>query len=247
MSRLKDRCSTSPTMTTTVGEDVDKNQEEELCNQFAAMPSPSRKSQQTHSADEDGKSLGKCSDDNTTSLHDMIESALILLEKDWNGHLLLRCLPMTLQDIKNPNISGEPVDDINICDYLSGKKKAQQFVRLNFSPSEYPPSDKPFERANKVWTKLKKYIESSSFDSKMSDSPVVCTSAAARGMGKSLLVRSTMIRIKSPSQRRELTLTSDKLSLSMTEREENVQMEERFHEKRPAKMYPREPVDFPSQ
>jgi hypothetical protein len=183
MSLLEDRCTTSP-MTT--GDDVDKNQEEALCNQFAAMPSPSRPSQQQKSAGEDGKSLGKCSDDSTSALHDMITDALIVLEKDWNGHLLLRCLPMTSQDIENPDMSGEPVDDINICDYLSGKKKEQHYVRLNFSPSEFPPplATNPFERGNKVWSKLKKYIEKSSFDSSMSDSPVVCTSAAARGMGK---------------------------------------------------------------
>ena len=183
MSRLENRCTTSPT-TTTVGDDVDKNQEQSLCNQFAAMPSPSRPSQQQNSAGEDGKSLDKCSDDNTTALHDMIASSLIGLEKDWTGQLMLQCLPMTSQDMKKSDVSWEPFDDINICDYLSGKKKEQHYVRLNFSPSEFPPSDKPFERANSVWQKLKKYIEQSSFDSQKSDSPVVCTAGAARGMGK---------------------------------------------------------------
>ena len=53
------------------GKSAAENQEEALCNQFAAMPSPSRTSHQKKSAGEDGKSLGKCIDDNTTSLHDM--------------------------------------------------------------------------------------------------------------------------------------------------------------------------------
>jgi hypothetical protein len=179
MSRLEDRCSTSPTTTTTVGDDVDKNEEEVLCNQFAAMPSPSRP--QKNSA---GKSLDKGSNDNTTALHDMIASTLIAMEKGWEGLLLLRCLPMTSQDIKNSQVLWEPFDDINICDYLAGKKKDQHYVRLNFSPSEFPPSNNPFDRANKVWPQLKKYIEQSSFDSRMSDSPVVCTAGAAGGMGK---------------------------------------------------------------
>ena len=113
---------------------MDNNQEEELCNQFAfaAMPSPSRTSHQKKSAGEDGKSLGKCSDDNTTALHDMIASALIGLQKPWAVHLLLRCLPMTSPDIENSDLSGEPVDDISICDFLSGKKKEQHYARLNF-------------------------------------------------------------------------------------------------------------------
>src|SRR5210317_2354582 len=119
MSRLENRCTTSPT-TTNVGDDVDKNQEQSLCNQFAAMPSPSRPSQQQNSAGDDGKSLDKCSDDNTTTaLHDMIASSLIGLEKDWTGQLMLQCLPMTSQDMKKSDVSWEPFDDINICDYLS--------------------------------------------------------------------------------------------------------------------------------
>ena len=206
MSLLEDRCTTSLTTSTVVGDNVDKNQEEALCNQFAAMPSPSRR-----------KSLDKCSDDNTPALHDMIASALIGLEKDWTGQLLLRCLPMTSQDVKDADASGEPLDDINICDYLSGKKKEQHYVRLNFSPSEFPPP---------LWYALLVLLEE---------------------WGKSSLVRSIMHLIKSPSPRREQMSTSVKLTSSMMERGVSDQMEDHSHEKLLAKMYPREVVGFPLQ
>ena len=77
MSHLNDSCGMTKSSSAADGKSAAENQEEALCHQFAAMPSPSRTSHQKKSAGEDGKSLGKCSDDNTTALHDMIASALI--------------------------------------------------------------------------------------------------------------------------------------------------------------------------
>ena len=67
MSHLKDSCGMTKSSSAD-GKSAAENQEEAFCNQFAAMPSPSRTSHQKKSAGEDGKSLGKCSDDNTTAL-----------------------------------------------------------------------------------------------------------------------------------------------------------------------------------
>ena len=190
MSRLEDNLNDSCGTTTSAadGNYANKNQEEALCTQFAAMHSPSRPSQQKNTSGEDLKSLGKCSDDSTTALHDMVESALIGLQKDWKGRLVLKCLPMTLQDVENPEVSGEPYDDINICDYLGGQK--EKCIRLNFSPSKFPPSsDSPFAKGNDVWMALKRYIEHSSYTSEQSDSPVVCTAGASSGMGKKFACR----------------------------------------------------------
>ena len=89
----------------------------------------------------------------THLIRSLIDTQVTKLYEQWNGSIPFQCLVYFGDENQLTTLPNGKFDNIDICDYLSGKRKPA--LRLYFDPNKYPP---PIGKRQSTTTTMKNVV-----------------------------------------------------------------------------------------